>query len=93
MSNSCYNPFIYGLLNEKFKREFRQLFAQFPCWKASSDHYTEYFSEDANIFRRANGNCSANRYDAWQTRSCAIQLLPRRQESLRQTMPSTSRRD
>ncbi|XP_059478219.1 neuromedin-K receptor-like [Neocloeon triangulifer] len=24
MSNSCYNPFIYGIYNEKFKREFRQ---------------------------------------------------------------------
>ncbi|XP_050423991.1 RYamide receptor [Adelges cooleyi] len=23
MSNSCYNPFIYGIYNEKFKREFR----------------------------------------------------------------------
>uniref|UniRef100_UPI0022EC438F neuromedin-K receptor-like n=2 Tax=Anopheles cruzii TaxID=68878 RepID=UPI0022EC438F len=24
MSNSCYNPFIYGIYNEKFKREFRK---------------------------------------------------------------------
>ncbi|XP_066593738.1 RYamide receptor-like isoform X2 [Prorops nasuta] len=24
MSNSCYNPFIYGIYNEKFKREFQQ---------------------------------------------------------------------
>ncbi|KAK0180114.1 hypothetical protein PV327_005788 [Microctonus hyperodae] len=24
MSNSCYNPFIYGIYNEKFKREFKQ---------------------------------------------------------------------
>ncbi|KAL3843034.1 hypothetical protein ACJMK2_021046 [Sinanodonta woodiana] len=31
MSNSCYNPFIYGLLNEKFKREFRLLFSICPC--------------------------------------------------------------
>ncbi|XP_052268441.1 prolactin-releasing peptide receptor-like [Dreissena polymorpha] len=30
MSNSCYNPFIYGLLNEKFKREFRILLRR-PC--------------------------------------------------------------
>ncbi|XP_052133320.1 tachykinin-like peptides receptor 99D [Frankliniella occidentalis] len=26
MSNSCYNPFIYGIYNEKFKREFQQRF-------------------------------------------------------------------
>ncbi|XP_075233391.1 RYamide receptor-like [Lycorma delicatula] len=32
MSNSCYNPFIYGIYNEKFKREF-QLRLQIPCWK------------------------------------------------------------
>ncbi|ESO82158.1 hypothetical protein LOTGIDRAFT_92844, partial [Lottia gigantea] len=31
MSNSCYNPFIYGLCNEKFKREFRILFSMCPC--------------------------------------------------------------
>ncbi|XP_044007426.1 neuromedin-K receptor-like isoform X2 [Aphidius gifuensis] len=24
MSNSCYNPFIYGIYNEKFKKEFQQ---------------------------------------------------------------------
>ncbi|CAL1529643.1 unnamed protein product [Lymnaea stagnalis] len=66
MSNSCYNPFIYGLLNEKFKREFHQLFVMCPCWKARVDYYTEYFSEDANICRRANtnGHCPANRHGA-----------------------------
>ncbi|XP_011200848.2 RYamide receptor [Bactrocera dorsalis] len=26
MSNSCYNPFIYGIYNEKFKREFNKRF-------------------------------------------------------------------
>ncbi|XP_026474921.1 tachykinin-like peptides receptor 99D [Ctenocephalides felis] len=26
MSNSCYNPFIYGIYNDKFKREFRRRF-------------------------------------------------------------------
>ncbi|KAL5293298.1 tkr-3 family protein [Megaselia abdita] len=26
MSNSCYNPFIYGIYNEKFKREFNNRF-------------------------------------------------------------------
>uniref|UniRef100_A0A1B6DGK6 G-protein coupled receptors family 1 profile domain-containing protein n=1 Tax=Clastoptera arizonana TaxID=38151 RepID=A0A1B6DGK6_9HEMI len=32
MSNSCYNPFIYAMYNEKFKREF-QLRLRIPCWK------------------------------------------------------------
>ncbi|XP_043482918.1 RYamide receptor isoform X1 [Leptopilina heterotoma] len=36
MSNSCYNPFIYGIYNEKFKREFQQ---RRPCrsrkWSSS----------------------------------------------------------
>ncbi|XP_026685232.1 RYamide receptor-like [Diaphorina citri] len=29
MSNSCYNPFIYGIYNEKFKREFQLRFRPF----------------------------------------------------------------
>uniref|UniRef100_A0A8D9ENJ9 Tachykinin-like peptides receptor 99D n=2 Tax=Cacopsylla melanoneura TaxID=428564 RepID=A0A8D9ENJ9_9HEMI len=29
MSNSCYNPFIYGIYNEKFKREFQNRFRLF----------------------------------------------------------------
>ncbi|XP_033228072.1 RYamide receptor-like [Belonocnema kinseyi] len=36
MSNSCYNPFIYGIYNEKFKREFQ---LRCPCrsrkWSSS----------------------------------------------------------
>nr|UXG49835.1 leucokinin receptor [Aplysia californica] len=67
MSNSCYNPFIYGLLNEKFKREFRLLFASCPCGvKGQGEYYTEYFSEDANQCRRANNNHNgpANRHGA-----------------------------
>uniref|UniRef100_A0A1B6KDT2 G-protein coupled receptors family 1 profile domain-containing protein n=1 Tax=Graphocephala atropunctata TaxID=36148 RepID=A0A1B6KDT2_9HEMI len=32
MSNSCYNPFIYGIYNEKFKREF-QMRLRMPCTK------------------------------------------------------------
>ncbi|XP_077292099.1 neuromedin-K receptor-like [Arctopsyche grandis] len=34
MSNSCYNPFIYGIYNEKFKREFR---LRFPGGKKTSE--------------------------------------------------------
>ncbi|XP_014277089.1 RYamide receptor [Halyomorpha halys] len=32
MSNSCYNPFVYAIYNEKFKREF-QLRLRAPCIK------------------------------------------------------------
>ncbi|XP_076072407.1 substance-P receptor-like [Mytilus galloprovincialis] len=31
MSNACYNPFIYGLLNEKFKKEFKNLLTTCAC--------------------------------------------------------------
>ncbi|CAF0841717.1 unnamed protein product [Adineta steineri] len=31
MSNSCHNPFIYGLCSAKFNQEFRKLFSCFPC--------------------------------------------------------------
>ncbi|XP_052685205.1 tachykinin-like peptides receptor 99D [Crassostrea angulata] len=31
MSNSCYNPFVYGLLNSKFKREYRKLLSCVKC--------------------------------------------------------------
>ncbi|XP_059225305.1 RYamide receptor [Stomoxys calcitrans] len=31
MSNSCYNPFIYGIYNEKFKREFNKRFQTCLC--------------------------------------------------------------
>ncbi|XP_017477504.1 PREDICTED: prolactin-releasing peptide receptor-like [Rhagoletis zephyria] len=31
MSNCCYNPFIYGIYNEKFKREFNKRFATCLC--------------------------------------------------------------
>ncbi|TMW48066.1 hypothetical protein DOY81_006857 [Sarcophaga bullata] len=36
MSNSCYNPFIYGIYNEKFKREFNKRFAACFCGSKSS---------------------------------------------------------
>ncbi|XP_064620038.1 neuropeptide Y receptor type 2-like isoform X1 [Lineus longissimus] len=41
MSNSCYNPFIYGLLSEKYKRAFRQLFAQCFCHPCFGDKHCD----------------------------------------------------
>ncbi|XP_068203913.1 tachykinin-like peptides receptor 99D [Palaemon carinicauda] len=37
MSNSCCNPFIYAIYNEKFKREFRHRFRCFFKTQSSSD--------------------------------------------------------
>ncbi|RUS84636.1 hypothetical protein EGW08_007608 [Elysia chlorotica] len=55
MSNSCYNPFIYGLLNEKFKREFLHLFTICRCVK-NKRYYTEYLSEEGHPSRRGTHN-------------------------------------
>ncbi|XP_023037378.1 substance-P receptor [Drosophila willistoni] len=42
MSNSCYNPFIYGIYNEKFKREFNKRFAACFCkFHTSLEPHTE----------------------------------------------------
>ncbi|XP_037084533.1 neuromedin-K receptor-like [Pollicipes pollicipes] len=40
MANSCCNPFIYGIYNEKFKREFKSKFQRSACHEArdSFDH-------------------------------------------------------
>lgn len=37
MSNSCYNPFIYGIYNEKFKREFRIKLRHFRRFRGKSN--------------------------------------------------------
>ncbi|EDW69722.1 RYamide receptor isoform X1 [Drosophila virilis] len=45
MSNSCYNPFIYGIYNEKFKREFNRRFAACFCkFKTSLEPHERTFS-------------------------------------------------
>ncbi|XP_060575607.1 neuromedin-K receptor-like, partial [Ruditapes philippinarum] len=49
MSNSCYNPFIYGLLNEKFKREYRLMFSKSKCMqKPSSENNSSQFGNDGS---------------------------------------------
>ncbi|KAH8407836.1 hypothetical protein KR215_005789 [Drosophila sulfurigaster] len=45
MSNSCYNPFIYGIYNEKFKREFNKRFAACFCkFQTSLEQHERTFS-------------------------------------------------
>ncbi|XP_055532320.1 substance-K receptor-like [Wyeomyia smithii] len=46
MSNSCYNPFIYGIYNEKFKREFRK---RYPFRGRSQHGYHHEQSTDKNL--------------------------------------------
>jgi len=55
MSNSCYNPFIYGIFSEKFRREFA---VRLPCLRSANDEqqhprrpYTEAVSETDNCRR------------------------------------------
>ncbi|XP_076088152.1 neuromedin-K receptor-like [Mytilus galloprovincialis] len=48
MSNSCYNPFIYGLLNEKFKREFKNLRKICTKKKRTESNYLTEDSERLN---------------------------------------------
>ncbi|XP_015606120.1 RYamide receptor [Cephus cinctus] len=52
MSNSCYNPFIYGIYNEKFKREFQQR-CPFKSRKWSSSPPTDSFDTDKTQSTRA----------------------------------------
>lgn len=54
MSNSCYNPFIYGIFSEKFRREFA---VRLPCLRSANDEqhpprrHTEAISETENCRR------------------------------------------
>ncbi|ELU06581.1 hypothetical protein CAPTEDRAFT_181725 [Capitella teleta] len=59
MSNSCYNPFIYGLLNEKFKHSFRMLFIKCPCRCARKGLVKNTFCEhsEASEFIRKPTTC------------------------------------
>ncbi|XP_058130512.1 RYamide receptor-like [Anopheles ziemanni] len=48
MSNSCYNPFIYGIYNEKFKREFRK---RYP-FKRDATFNHNHDDKTSSIFTR-----------------------------------------
>ncbi|XP_035788287.1 substance-P receptor-like isoform X2 [Anopheles albimanus] len=49
MSNSCYNPFIYGIYNEKFKREFRK---RYPFKRGQSFAHQHESDKTSSIFTR-----------------------------------------
>ncbi|CAL8086046.1 unnamed protein product [Orchesella dallaii] len=50
MSNSCYNPFIYAIYNDKFQREFRTRLWCFQRWRRSGED-TQY--SEASDFDRS----------------------------------------
>ncbi|CAH2107307.1 unnamed protein product [Euphydryas editha] len=47
MSNSCYNPFIYAIYNEKFKKEFKQRFT----FRQKRNRFTNDSYEDGQSYR------------------------------------------
>ncbi|XP_014253740.1 neuromedin-K receptor-like isoform X2 [Cimex lectularius] len=49
MSNSCCNPFIYAIYNEKFKREF-QVRLRAPCIKKQSSQHTDPLTRELSGF-------------------------------------------
>ncbi|XP_035894045.1 RYamide receptor [Anopheles stephensi] len=73
MSNSCYNPFIYGIYNEKFKREFRK---RYPFKRDQTYNHNHESDKTSSIFTRVSSirstyatssirnKLSTNRYSA-----------------------------
>ncbi|XP_053661374.1 neuromedin-K receptor-like [Anopheles marshallii] len=73
MSNSCYNPFIYGIYNEKFKREFRK---RYPFKRDQTYNHAHESDKTSSIFTRVSSirssyatssirnKLSTNRYSA-----------------------------
>lgn len=63
MSNSCYNPFIYGIYNEKFKRELNRRFSFCFCrfsGQDAADRTMSVYTRASSI--RSNYTNSSNRY-------------------------------
>ncbi|KAJ6643588.1 RYamide receptor [Pseudolycoriella hygida] len=51
MSNSCYNPFIYGIYNDRFKREFQR---RFPIFRPKPKDNTSEMSEPTTMTMYSN---------------------------------------
>ncbi|KAJ0179877.1 hypothetical protein K1T71_004468 [Dendrolimus kikuchii] len=72
MSNSCYNPFIYAIYNEKFKKEFKQRFA----FGKRPSRFTNDSYEDGQSYRtRILSFRSTNDRSVYSTRK-TINLTP-----------------
>nr|AKQ63034.1 orphan G-protein coupled receptor 24 [Platynereis dumerilii] len=76
MSNSCCNPFIYGLLNERYKNAFRQLFRTCPCRCCRCD-----VKENTVFFEHS--ECSVRRNSNTNTHTTNVQLNGRFKRYLR----------
>ncbi|XP_055915102.1 neuropeptide Y receptor type 2 [Eupeodes corollae] len=63
MSNSCYNPFIYGIYNEKFKREFNKRFSMCIC-----KFQTTLDSQDRNVSVQTRASSIRSTYGNSSTR-------------------------
>lgn len=60
MSNSCYNPFIYGIYNEKFKREFQR---RFPVFRPGRpDGPSEASDQTVSVYTRASSVRSSSHH-------------------------------
>ncbi|XP_050342746.1 RYamide receptor-like [Nymphalis io] len=72
MSNSCYNPFIYAIYNEKFKKEFKQRFT----FKQKRNRFTNDSYEDGQSYRtRILSIRSSNERSIYSTRK-SINITP-----------------
>ncbi|XP_046960478.1 RYamide receptor-like [Vanessa cardui] len=72
MSNSCYNPFIYAIYNEKFKKEFKQRFT----FRQKRNRFTNDSYEDGQSYRtRILSIRSTNERSIYSTRK-SINITP-----------------
>ncbi|XP_034824448.1 substance-K receptor-like [Maniola hyperantus] len=72
MSNSCYNPFIYAIYNEKFKKEFKQRFT----FGQKRNRFSNDSYEDGQSYRtRVLSIRSTNERSVYSTRK-SINITP-----------------
>lgn len=72
MSNSCYNPFIYAIYNEKFKKEFKQ---RFTFGKKPSRFVNDSYEDGQSYRTRILSFRSTNERSGYSTRK-SINLAP-----------------
>lgn len=82
MSNSCYNPFIYALYNEKFKREFRAVRRRVCCARtrrgAAGRRRSSSLGCGTDTMRPAHASCrrSARSFRSSDYTTVTTELLP-----------------